>query len=114
MSNIDESLQELMNLDGAMGGCIVDYMSGMVLGMAGGGVDLVFKRACFVNRACKYCIADGFIHRQTLARDGRLVDAGAAFAEDAVQCQTLAWFYAHGTAHGHIARQYLLPSAIGL
>ena len=37
MSNIDKSLQELMSLDGAMGGCIVDYMSGMVLGMTGGG-----------------------------------------------------------------------------
>ena len=45
MSNIDESLQELMNLDGAMGGCIVDYMSGMVLGMAGGGVDLELAAA---------------------------------------------------------------------
>ncbi|WP_201559388.1 hypothetical protein [uncultured Psychrobacter sp.] len=40
MSNIDQSLQELMQVDGAMGTCIVDYMSGMVLGMAGGGVDL--------------------------------------------------------------------------
>lgn len=45
MSNIDESLQELMNVDGAMGCCIVDYMSGMVLGMAGGGVDLELAAA---------------------------------------------------------------------
>ena len=45
MSNIDKSLQELMSLDGAMGGCIVDYMSGMVLGMAGGGVDLELAAA---------------------------------------------------------------------
>lgn len=45
MSNINESLQELMNLDGAMGSCIVDYMSGMVLGMAGGGVDLELAAA---------------------------------------------------------------------
>lgn len=45
MSNIDESLQELMDVDGAMGCCIVDYMSGMVLGMAGGGVDLELAAA---------------------------------------------------------------------
>ncbi|MGO1965904.1 MAG: roadblock/LC7 domain-containing protein [Moraxellaceae bacterium] len=45
MSNIDASLQELMTLDGAMGCCIVDYMSGMVLGMNGGGVDLELAAA---------------------------------------------------------------------
>lgn len=45
MSNIDQSLQELMNVDGAMGCCIVDYMSGMVLGMEGGGVDLELAAA---------------------------------------------------------------------
>ncbi|WP_394212864.1 roadblock/LC7 domain-containing protein [Psychrobacter piscatorii] len=45
MTNIDASLQELMTLDGAMGGCIVDYMSGMVLGTIGGGVDLELAAA---------------------------------------------------------------------
>ena len=45
MSNINDSLQDLMSLDGAIGGCIVDYMSGMVLGMAGGGVDLELAAA---------------------------------------------------------------------
>ncbi len=47
MSNIDASLQELMGLDGAMGACIVDYMSGMVLGMtgAGGSIDLELAAA---------------------------------------------------------------------
>jgi len=45
MSNINDSLQDLMGLDGAIGGCIVDYMSGMVLGMAGGGVDLELAAA---------------------------------------------------------------------
>ena len=45
MSSIDESLSELMELDGAMGTCIVDYMSGMVLGMAGAGVDLELAAA---------------------------------------------------------------------
>ncbi len=38
--NIEESLQELMKIDGAVGTCIVDYESGMLLGKAGGGVDL--------------------------------------------------------------------------
>jgi len=45
MSNIDASLQELLRLDGAMGGCIVDYTSGMSLGVAGDGVDLELAAA---------------------------------------------------------------------
>jgi len=47
MSNINESLQELMSLDGAMGACVVDYISGMVLGMTGtgGGIDLELAAA---------------------------------------------------------------------
>ncbi len=40
MSSTKECLDELMTIDGAMGGCIVDYRTGMVLGMIGGGVDL--------------------------------------------------------------------------
>lgn len=40
MSNISESLNELVAIDGALGACIVDYTSGMVLGTAGGGLDL--------------------------------------------------------------------------
>lgn len=38
--NIQESLAELMKIDGAVGTCIVDYDSGMLLGKDGGGVDL--------------------------------------------------------------------------
>jgi hypothetical protein len=45
MADINTSLQELMALDGAMGGCIVDYMSGMVLGSVGSGVDLELAAA---------------------------------------------------------------------
>ena len=82
--------------------------------ITGSSADLVFKRACFVNRACKHRIAYGFFHGQTLARDGSLVDAGAAFAEHTIQCQTLARLHAHGATHGHGTGQYLLPSAIGL
>lgn len=37
MANIKESLQEAMNIDGAIGVALVDYTSGMALGMAGGG-----------------------------------------------------------------------------
>jgi len=40
MANIDASLKELLSIDGAVGGCIVDYTSGMVLGASGAGVDL--------------------------------------------------------------------------
>lgn len=45
MADINDSLQELMTLDGAMGGCIVDYMSGLILGSVGGGVDLELAAA---------------------------------------------------------------------
>ncbi len=40
MASINESLESLMGIDGALGTCIVDYKSGMLLGKAGGGVDL--------------------------------------------------------------------------
>ncbi|AOE49139.1 hypothetical protein [Kangiella sediminilitoris] len=40
MSNINESLDALMSIDGAVGTAVVDYESGMVLGTQGGGVDL--------------------------------------------------------------------------
>ena len=45
MANIDASLKELLELDGAMGGCIVDYTTGMSLGAAGSGVDLELAAA---------------------------------------------------------------------
>lgn len=45
MSDINESLQELMTLDGAMASCIVDYMSGMILGSVGSGIDLELAAA---------------------------------------------------------------------
>ena len=37
MSNIKESLTKIMQLDGAMGACIVDSNSGMMLGSDGNG-----------------------------------------------------------------------------
>lgn len=37
MENINESLAELIKVDGAMGAALVDYNSGMNLGKAGGG-----------------------------------------------------------------------------
>lgn len=39
-NNIQECLDSLMSITGAVGSCIVDYESGMSLGAAGGGVDL--------------------------------------------------------------------------
>lgn len=45
MNNIDESLTELMSINGAVGACIVDYTSGMALGTAGSGVDLELAAA---------------------------------------------------------------------
>ena len=43
--NIDQSLQELMNVDGAIGCCIADCTSGMSLGTAGTTVDLELAAA---------------------------------------------------------------------
>ena len=40
MANINQSLEGLLNIDGAMAAAIVDANSGMVLGKAGSGVDL--------------------------------------------------------------------------
>src|SRR6056297_417303 len=40
MASIQDSLQELLTIEGALGAAVVDYESGMVLGSAGGGVDL--------------------------------------------------------------------------
>jgi len=40
MSNISESLEELITVDGAMCAAIVDSSSGMLLGKAGSGIDL--------------------------------------------------------------------------
>ncbi|QTD46478.1 hypothetical protein [Ottowia testudinis] len=40
MSNIKQTLDELMTLDGAMCAAVVDSASGMMLGSAGSGVDL--------------------------------------------------------------------------
>lgn len=40
MGNLTQSLDELMQIDGATAAAVVDANSGMVLGKAGGGVDL--------------------------------------------------------------------------
>lgn len=40
MANIKQTLEELMNLDGAMCAAVVDSTSGMMLGSIGTGVDL--------------------------------------------------------------------------
>lgn len=45
MADIQHSLSELLAIDGALGCCIVDYTSGMALGMEGGGVDLEMAAA---------------------------------------------------------------------
>lgn len=40
MANVTQTLDDLMNVDGAMAAAVVDANSGMVLGKAGTGVDL--------------------------------------------------------------------------
>ncbi|WP_221801346.1 hypothetical protein [Oceanobacter mangrovi] len=45
MANINETIAGMMEIDGALGAAIVDYTSGMLLGSAGGGVDLELAAA---------------------------------------------------------------------
>ena len=45
MANINEVLADVLELDGALGACVVDSNSGMMLGSKGGGVDLEIAAA---------------------------------------------------------------------
>ena len=45
MANLNDSLNDLMSMDGAMGAAVVDYNSGMMLGSVGTGVDLELAAA---------------------------------------------------------------------
>ena len=51
MSSINEALDELMKVDGAVGVCLVDYQSGMVLGSQGGGKTIDLDVAAAGNTA---------------------------------------------------------------
>ena len=45
MANLNDSLNDLMSLDGAMCAAVVDYNSGMMLASAGSGVDMELAAA---------------------------------------------------------------------
>lgn len=45
MANLKDSLDALMTVDGAQAVALVDYTSGMLLGSAGGGIDLELAAA---------------------------------------------------------------------
>ena len=45
MANITKSINDLLEIQGSMGACIVDYTSGMSLGSGGSGVDLELAAA---------------------------------------------------------------------
>ena len=45
MANLNDSLNELMTMDGALCAAVVDYSSGMMLGSIGSGVDMELAAA---------------------------------------------------------------------
>ncbi|GAA0392235.1 hypothetical protein Acor_17550 [Acrocarpospora corrugata] len=49
MPNMDISLKEMMGIDGAVGAAVVDYSSGMALGVLGGSKDLDLQVAAAGN-----------------------------------------------------------------
>lgn len=49
MANMDVSLKEMMAIDGAVGAAVVDYSSGMALGILGGSKDLDLQVAAAGN-----------------------------------------------------------------
>lgn len=49
MANVKESLEKIMSTDGALGTCVVDSNSGMMLGSAGGGPSLNIEVAAAGN-----------------------------------------------------------------
>ncbi|WP_018656323.1 hypothetical protein [Actinomadura flavalba] len=49
MSNLDTALKEMMDIDGAVGAAVVDYSSGMALGMLGSSKNLDLQVAAAGN-----------------------------------------------------------------
>jgi hypothetical protein len=49
MANVKESLDKIMSTDGALGACVVDSSSGMMLGAIGGGAGLNIEVAAAGN-----------------------------------------------------------------
>jgi len=49
MANVKESLEKIMQVEGAIGACVVDSSSGMMLGSAGGGAGLNIEVAAAGN-----------------------------------------------------------------
>jgi len=45
MANLNDSLEKLMQIDGVTASALVDYNSGMLLGSAGGGIDMEIAAA---------------------------------------------------------------------
>ena len=64
-------------------------------GVAGSSSDTEFQLASLVDSACKQRVTGGLLNGNTLAGDGRLVHGTVAFADGAVQRNTLTGAHAH-------------------
>ncbi|MNF86070.1 hypothetical protein D3C84_684930 [compost metagenome] len=86
-----------------------DARQGAVIRGAGGAV---FQLAFTVDGAGEERVAQVLLHRQALAGDGRLVDAGTAAQHLAVQGDALAGTHPQARTGLHQARRTFLPLAV--
>ena len=78
------------------------------------GGDAALDRAGLVDGAGEDRIAGPLVHRQALASDGRLVQAGAASGDDGVHRDALAGSDSYRGADRHVTDRHCFPGAVRL
>ncbi len=102
---IDEALRRRPRALGFLYG-VDDPRQGAVVGAA---AHRILQRALAVDAAGEQGFTGLLFHRQALAGDGRLVDAGAALDHLAVEGDAFSGAHAHALAHGHRLGRHVLP-----
>ncbi|MNM86507.1 hypothetical protein D3C81_986620 [compost metagenome] len=78
------------------------------------GINSVLQSAGLVDGTGEQLVARGLVHRQALACDRRLIDAGLPTDHFTVQADTLTGAYPHKRTDRHVAHLGLTPLAVGL